>query len=140
MPGIVVGIDGSEHSRQVLGWAMREAALRQAPLTVLTVHEVAGNQWTGTPMVTAADQPYEEKARAAAQELVAEAAKGTGAPGSVIVRAVSGMPARELIAASEDADLVVVGSRGGGGFAGLLMGSVSAQVAHHASCPVVVIR
>jgi nucleotide-binding universal stress UspA family protein len=140
MPGIVVGIDGSEHSQQVLEWAMREAALREAPLTVLTVHEVAGNQWTGTPMVTAADEPYEEKARAAAEQLVAEAAKQAYAPPSVTVRAQSGVPARELIAASADADLVVIGSRGGGGFAGLLMGSVSAQVAHHASCPVVVIR
>lgn len=140
MPGIVVGIDGSEHSQPVLEWAMREAALRQAPLTVLTVHEVAGNQWTGTPIVTAADEPYQEKARTAAEQLVAEAEKETSRPASVTVRSVSGVPARELIAASKDADLVVVGSRGGGGFAGLLMGSVSGQVAHHASCPVVVIR
>jgi nucleotide-binding universal stress UspA family protein len=140
MPGIVVGIDGSKHSQPVLEWAMREAALRQAPLTVLTVHEVAGNQWTGTPIVTAADEPYQEKVRTAAEQLVAEAEKETSRPASVIVRSVSGVPARELIAASKDADLVVVGSRGGGGFAGLLMGSVSGQVAHHASCPVVVIR
>jgi len=140
MPGIVVGIDGSEHSQHVLEWAMQEAALRQAPLTVLTVHEVAGNQWTGTPIVTAADEPYEEKARTAAEQLVAEAAKESFEPASVTVRAVSGVPARALIMASQDADLVVVGSRGGGGFSGLLMGSVSAQVAHHASCPVVIIR
>jgi len=140
MPGIVVGVDGSGHSRPVLEWAMREAALRQSPLTVLTVHEVAGTQWTGMPIVSAADEPYQEKARAAAEQLVAETAKQAGAPASVTVRAVSGIPARELIAASKDADLVVVGSRGGGGFSGLLMGSVSGQLAHHASCPVVVIR
>jgi nucleotide-binding universal stress UspA family protein len=140
MAGIVVGIDGSEHSQHVLEWAMREAALRQAALTVLTVHDVAGGHWTGTPIVTAADEPYQEKARAAAEEMVAETANRTGRPASVTVRAVSGIPARELIAASPDADLVVVGSRGGGGFSGLLMGSVSSQVAHHASCPVVVIR
>jgi nucleotide-binding universal stress UspA family protein len=140
MPGIVVGIDGSEQSEHVLEWAMREASLRQTPLTVLTVHEVAGGQWTGTPIVTAADEPYQEKARTAAEQLVAEAASRTAKPASVTVRAVSGIPARELIAASPDADLIVVGSRGGGGFAGLLMGSVSSQVAHHASCPVVVIR
>jgi nucleotide-binding universal stress UspA family protein len=142
MPGILVGIDGSEHSQHVLEWAIREAALRRAPLTVLTVHQVASNQWTGNPIVTGADEPDREKARHAAEDLVAKAAGQIGEPGpaSVSVTAVSGLPARELISASRDADLVVVGSRGGGGFAGLLMGSVSAQVAHHASCPVVVIR
>jgi len=56
------------------------------------------------------------------------------------VRAVSGVPARELVAASADADLVVVGSRGGGGFARIRLGSVSNQVASHADSPVVVIR
>jgi nucleotide-binding universal stress UspA family protein len=142
MPGVVVGIDGSEHSQHVLEWATREAALRRAPLTVLTVHVVASNQWTGNPMVSGQDEPDREKAQQAAEELAAKAASQVGSPGpaSTTVRAVSGLPARELIGASEDADLVVVGSRGGGGFAGLMMGSVSAQVAHHASCPVVVIR
>jgi nucleotide-binding universal stress UspA family protein len=55
------------------------------------------------------------------------------------VRAVSGVPAEELVKASRDSDLVVVGSRGGGGFARLLMGSVSSQVVHHAACPVTVV-
>jgi nucleotide-binding universal stress UspA family protein len=142
MTGIVVGIDGSEHSAHVLEWAMREAALQQAPLTVLAVHEVAGGHWTGSPIVDPEDQPEQEKVRLAAEDLVAKAASKIGdhRPAPVTVRAMSGMPARELIAASQDADLVVVGSRGGGGFAGLMIGSVSAQVVHHASCPVVVIR
>jgi nucleotide-binding universal stress UspA family protein len=142
MAAIVVGIDGSEHSAHVLEWAMREAASQRAALTVLTVHQVASNQWTGNPLVLPADEPEVEKARQAAEELVTKAASEIGEPGpeSVTVRAVSGLAARELIAASGSADLLVVGSRGGGGFAGLLMGSVSAQVAHHASCPVVVVR
>ncbi len=65
----------------------------------------------------------------------------SGAPGpaSVAVRAVSGLAAQELVAASSGSDLVVVGSRGGGGFARLLLGSVSHQVVSHAACPVVVI-
>jgi nucleotide-binding universal stress UspA family protein len=121
---------------------MREAALRQAPLTVLTVHAVAGSHWTGAPLVYPEDRPEEEHARHAAEEAVAKAASQMGAakPPSVTVRAVSGIAARELIDASRDAELVVVGSRGGGGFGGLLMGSVSSQVAHHAACAVAVIR
>ncbi len=142
MPGIVVGVDGSEHSQRVLTWAMKEAAVKQAPLTVLTVHQVATNPWTGNPLTAPEDQPEQENARKAAEEAVSQAESTLGAarPASVTVRAVSGLPARELIAASAGADLVVVGSRGGGGFAGLLMGSVSAQVVGHAACPVVVIR
>jgi nucleotide-binding universal stress UspA family protein len=141
MTGIVVGIDGSEHAEHVLEWAMREAALQRAPLTVLTVHAVARSQWTGSPIITGADQPDQEEVRQAAEELVAKTASRIGASRpEVTVRAVSGLPAGELIAASKDADLVVVGSRGGGGFAGLLLGSVSGQVAQHASCPVVIIR
>ena len=64
---------------------------------------------------------------------------GEPAPSSVTVRAVSGIAAQELIKASTDSDLVVVGSRGGGGFARLMLGSVSTQVVSHAACPVVVI-
>ena len=142
MPGIVVGVDGSEHSQRVLALAMKEAALKQAPLTVLTVHQVTTNPWTGNPLVAPEDQPEQDKARKAAEEAVNQAASTLGEvrPPSVTVQSLSGLPARALIAASQDAELVVVGSRGGGGFAGLLMGSVSAQVVGHAACPVVVIR
>jgi nucleotide-binding universal stress UspA family protein len=141
MPGIVVGVDGSEHSNRVLEWAAREAALRQAPLTVLTVHQVVGSAWTGDPVVSPVDRPEEVKARQAAEEAANEViGKLDAKPPSVTVRAVSGFPARELVDASQDADLVVVGSRGGGGFRGLLTGSVSTQVVNHADCPVVVIR
>ncbi len=142
MPGIVVGVDGSEHSKPVLEWAMQEAAVRHAPLTVLTVHQVVGSFWTGTPTIYPADQSEAEKARQAAEEAVSQVASrlGDAAPDSVTVRALNGVPAQELINASRDADLVVVGLRGGGGFAGLQMGSVSSQVARHAACPVVVVR
>jgi nucleotide-binding universal stress UspA family protein len=64
---------------------------------------------------------------------------GESRPDPVTVRAVSGFPAKELIEASRDADLVVVGSRGAGGFAKLMVGSVSSQVVEHAHCPVVVV-
>jgi nucleotide-binding universal stress UspA family protein len=79
--------------------------------------------------------------RSAVEETVAKTAAGIGQPqpASVTVRAVDGFPAHELIEASRDAELVVLGSRGAGGFARLTMGSVSSQVVQHAHCPVVVV-
>jgi nucleotide-binding universal stress UspA family protein len=142
MPGITVGVDGSEHSRQALDWAIREAGLRGAALTVLAVHEVAGNAWTGSPEVYPSDQPATEAVRRAADDLVQKALSQAGEPGPAVVtvRAVSGLPAKELVSASSDADLLVVGSRGGGGFIKLMIGSVTNQVVSHAACPVVVVR
>ena len=140
MPGIVVGVDGSEHSQQVLEWAVKEAGLRKTSLTVLTVWQVAGNHWTGHPEVYPADQAEAEKMRQAAEEATRKAADAAGAgPASVTVRAVSGIAAQELVNASNDADLVVVGARGGGGFARLMLGSTSHQVVSHSAAPVVVI-
>jgi nucleotide-binding universal stress UspA family protein len=141
MPGIVVGVDGSDHSRQVLECAFKEAGLRNTSLTVLTVWQVAGNHWTGHPEVYPADQAQAEKMRQAAEEATRKAVDAAGVPGpaSVTVRAVSGIAAQELINASSDADLVVVGTRGGGGFARLMLGSTSSQVVAHAAAPVVVV-
>jgi nucleotide-binding universal stress UspA family protein len=141
MPGIIVGIDGSHHAHQALEWAMQEAAARYAPLTVVTVNEVAVSGWTGAPIILPTDQPALENARHAAEEAVAKAAAqlGESQPVSVTVRAVNGFAAQELIEASRDADLLVVGSRGGGGFARLMLGSISDQVVRHAHCPVVVV-
>jgi nucleotide-binding universal stress UspA family protein len=141
MSGIIVGLDGSDHSSRALEWAIREAGLRGAALTVLAVHEVASNHWTGNPELYPADQPATEAVRRAAEDVVQKAVSQAGepAPASVTVRAVSGLARQELVEASSDADLVVVGQRGGGGFARLLMGSVSSQVVHHAACPVVVV-
>ena len=141
MSGITVGLDGSAHSAKTLAWAVAEAAARNAPLTVLAVHQVASNHWTGHPVIYPGDQPELEKMRLAVEETTQKAVAQAGVPGpaSVTVRAVSGLPAVELINASRDCDLIVVGSRGGGGFAKLMLGSVSSQVLHHAHCPVVVI-
>jgi nucleotide-binding universal stress UspA family protein len=142
VPGITVGIDGSDHSRKALEWAIREAGLRGTSLTVLAVHQVASNHWTGDPETYAQDRPETEIVRQAAEDQVQKALSQVGepAPTSVTVRAVSGVAAHELVAASADADLVVVGSQGGGGFARMVLGSVSSQVASHAQSPVVVIR
>jgi nucleotide-binding universal stress UspA family protein len=141
MSGITVGLDGSAHSERTLAWAVDEAAARKAPLTVLAVYEVASNYWTGHPGIYPGGQPELEKIRLAAEEMTHKAVSQAGEPGpaSVTVRAVSGLAAVELINASREADLIVVGSRGGGGFAKLMLGSVSSQVVHHAQCPVAVI-
>ena len=140
MPGIVVGFDGSAHAERSIEWAMKEAALRHAPLTVLAVHPVAISAWTRTPITYPADESEVDKARTAAQESVDKVASEVGGERpAVTVRAISGVPAEELIKAGADADLLVVGSRGSGGFGRLLLGSVSSQVTHHAPCPVVVV-
>jgi nucleotide-binding universal stress UspA family protein len=141
MPGIVVGVDGSPNSERALDWAMKEAAAHHAPLTVVAVHEVMKSYWTGNAVTFAADAPLLEKVRQAAEDMTQKAADRVGGagPASVNVHAVSGLAVEELVNASQDADLLVLGTRGGGGFARLLVGSVSSQVLHHAACPVVVV-
>ena len=141
MTGIIVGIDGSGHSHHALEWAIREAAVRHAPLTVLTVQQAVVGYW-GSPVLYPGDEDLAEHGRKTAQEetdSVLEQAGAASPPPSVIVKALTGMPGEELLRAAEGADMIVVGSRGAGGFKRLLLGSVSTQVTHHAHCPVVVI-
>jgi nucleotide-binding universal stress UspA family protein len=141
MPGIVVGIDGSEHSRHALEWAVREASVRHTSLTVITVHQPVVGYWGG-PVPFPDDPELAKKSLDAAREetdSVLEKARAAGMPSSVTVTAVTGLPAEGLLSAAKDADMLVVGSRGAGGFKRLLMGSVSTQVTHHAHVPVVVI-
>jgi len=145
MPGIVVGVDGSANSRYALEWAVKEAAARHAPLTVLTVNEVAASFWSGRPVVLHADQDVLAADRAAATELADKVVSelGDAKPASVTVKAVNGFAADELLAAAEDADLLVVGARGGahhGGLAGHSpLGAISTKVLHHAKRPVAVV-
>jgi nucleotide-binding universal stress UspA family protein len=105
------------------------------------VHDVAVSGWTGNPIVLPPDQDELEKIRRQVEEMVADAVTQAGQPEppSVTVRAVIGVTGRVLIEASRDADLLVVGSRGGGGFAHTLLGSVSQQVVQHSESPVVVV-
>jgi len=141
VPGIVVGVDESAHARRALDWAMREAAARQTELTVLTVIPAMASPWTKLPLAVPDAEHAIEHARAATEELVAKSASDIGSPQptSVSIKVFTGFPARALIDASADAELVVVGSRGAGGFGELLLGSVSSQVAHHATTPVVIV-
>ena len=140
MAGIVVGVDGSGHSRKALERAAAEAGVHHAPLTVLTIHQAVRDVY-GLPAHYAEDPEQTQKARQAAQAETDEVlAAAAGRPESVTVKAVHGLPADEIIKASQDADLVVLGSRGTGGFGRLMLGSVTSQVAHHAHCPVLIVR
>ena len=141
MSGIVVGIDGSHNASHALEWAMKEAAIRKTPLTVMTVNSVPASYWTGSPVELPGDPDRVAEIRKTAEAAVATCAEelGSARPESVTVTAISGFPAQALIDGSGNADLLVVGTRGGGGFAPLVLGSVCNQVVHHAHCPVVVV-
>jgi len=141
MSGIIVGVDGSGHSQRALEWAMKEAAVRHAPLTVVAVHGAIKSAY-GTGPVTFADDPArtEETRKAAQAEADKVLADLTGPhPESVTVTAVHGFPVDVLINASKGADMLVLGSRGAGGFARLMLGSVADQVVQHALCPVLIV-
>jgi nucleotide-binding universal stress UspA family protein len=137
MEQIIVGIDGSQASREALRWAAQEARLRQASLQVVMAWHTP--YVTGYPYVAGAFDPalFEREARKTLDELVDE----LDTVGIPEVERVLGMgdAAVLLLTASKDADLLVVGSRGLGGFAGLMLGSVGHHLAHHATCPLVIV-
>lgn len=135
---VVVGVDGSPSSSKALALAATEARWRRARLRVVAAWSfplyAAG---TYVPADAYADVPDE-----LATAVDAQVADVLGpSPEVEVERLVAEGPAAAVILeAAKDADLVVVGSRGRGGFAGLLLGSVSSQVVHHAHCPVLVVR
>jgi nucleotide-binding universal stress UspA family protein len=146
MQKIVVGVDGSETADKALRWAADEARLRGASLRVM-------HAWT-VPLVLARPsedafgipEPVESllEVRTALQReattVLERALEDVASAGvEVEAQAIEGKAARILIEAAADAELLVIGSRGLGGFAGLLLGSVSQQCAHHAPCPVVIV-
>ncbi|MFE3328876.1 universal stress protein [Streptomyces sp. NPDC059176] len=140
---IVLGVDGSAAGAPAVDFAFAEAELRRAPLVAL-------HAWTtwNAPMHAPQDPslPYANPPGALAGEeerLLSEALAGRQEryPGVVVERrVVHGGTREELIEASRSAQLVVTGARGRGGFAGLLLGSVSQALLHHAHCPVTVVR
>jgi len=139
MPGIIVGVDGSAHSRKALERAIAEAAAHHTSLTVLTVHQAVRDVYGGVSHYPG-DADLTEKARQAAKAEVDEVVASLGVqPESVTVTAVHGLPAEELVKAAQGADIVVIGSRGAGGFARLLLGSTATQVAHHAHAAVLIV-
>ena len=145
---IVVGVDGSEPSYSALHFAASEAARWGAELDVVHAHSEPDQRALHTggwlPTEAAAHRDDLEKA---SQRLLEDmtgpfrAGSGIGpTPASVELISVEGDAARTLLATAKGADLLVVGSRGLGGFAGLLLGSVSQRCLHHATCPVAVVH
>jgi nucleotide-binding universal stress UspA family protein len=140
---IVVGVDGSKSARIALAWAFAEARLREDTVRIICSWHVPAVAY-GTPGFVPAvegglDASFEraaEQAMAETLDLLADESAGIAKE----QRIVEGPAAQVLIEAAKDADLLVVGSRGHGGFAGLLLGSVSQQCAQHATCPVVIVR
>jgi nucleotide-binding universal stress UspA family protein len=129
---VLVGIDDSVQGTAALRWAAQEAALRKTPLHILHAFP-----W---PMPGVVADPRHLEMWDAAQRLVAEAEYwAKNITPAVSTELVTGGPSQSLVQRSGDAEIVVVGTRGHGGFHGLLVGSVALQVAGHASCPVALI-
>jgi len=130
---IVVGVDGSEGSKDALRWAKREADLTCASLDVVMTWEVPAvpyGVWSGYDASGAAEATLKE---------TVEEVLGVPNPHDVALITTEGRPANTLLEAARKADLLVVGTRGHGPFAALLLGSVSQQCVTHAPCPVVVV-
>jgi nucleotide-binding universal stress UspA family protein len=138
---IVVGVDGSAGAGAAVEFAATEAVLRGARLRVVAVWEVPATAYgDGLALV---DSNTFDALREHAQKVADDAVETVGRMHpSVECLAVTleGQPAEALLEASADADLIVVGSRGLGGFKRLMLGSVSDQVVHHSACPVVVVH
>ncbi|AKK27326.1 universal stress protein [Mycobacterium sp. EPa45] len=141
--GIVVGVDGSTAARTAVRWAAREAATRNETLTVVTVvNPTMGTTIRGIPVMSDSYlQWQEEEARKALIEALKTVEESTQHAESVEVTTemLTGPAAPTLVAMSENADMVVVGSRGHGTITRVLLGSVSTTLIHHAHCPVAVI-
>jgi nucleotide-binding universal stress UspA family protein len=136
---IVVGIDGSEHSKAALRWAVKEAALRGAAVRAVHAWQVYPALYSGTTITATDFEDVRAQAGSFVEDFVAEVVpnhEGVEIE-SIAIQGESVAPA--LADAAAGADLLVVGSRGLGGFRGLLLGSVSQQCVHHATCPVVVL-
>lgn len=134
---IVVGVDGSECSRRALDWALDEAVLRDAEVDVVLAWGMSVAFGTIPGEMAYDTTALEEAARTTVDEMVTVAHR----PGVTVEKVVTyGPAAATLLDVAKGADLVVVGSRGRGGFTGLLLGSVGQAVAHHAPCPVVIVR
>lgn len=134
---IVVGVDGSEHSKVALAWAVHQATLTGDPLTVVMTWEFPNSY--GYPVPWPENVDFAADAKTVLEETVT-AALGASPTIPLTRDVVQGHPALVLEDASRTSALLVVGSRGHGEFAGMLLGSVSEHLATHAHCPLVIVR
>jgi nucleotide-binding universal stress UspA family protein len=133
---IVVGVDGSEGSKSALRWAAGQTRLTGAALEAVTAWESpAAHGWAP---VYAHNRDHDALTKKVLSETIA-ATLGDSPVADITLIVAEGQPAHVILTASQGADLLVVGSRGRGGFAGLVLGSVSQHCVQHAPCPVVVI-
>lgn len=139
MERIVVGVDGSDASRSAVEWAVREARLRGVEVDAVHAWSYPAygyNSPFATPPMIAPDE-----LQADAKRILDQVCESVDANDVVVNRiVVEGPAARSLLDTAKGADLLVLGSRGRGGFVGLLLGSVSQHCAHHAECPMVIVR
>jgi len=133
---IVVGVDGSLPSNAALAWAVRQAKLTGAVVEAVIAWEIPATYGLTMP---AADVDFEGTAAQVAANAIAEVTS-PDEPVTIRTKVVQGYPAQVLLDASAGAELLVIGSRGHGGFAEAMLGSVGQHCVHHATCPVVVIR
>ncbi|WP_317440852.1 universal stress protein [Streptomyces collinus] len=134
---VVVGVDGSQSSYEALRWAVRYAGLVDGTVDAVAVWELPGLYGWSAPAVDM-DVDEDEARLKMRQELIDVLGADTAGP--VRTHLVHGNPTDVLLRAAEGAEALVVGSRGRGGFARALLGSVSQHVSQHASCPVVIVR
>lgn len=135
METIIVGIDDSQNARTALRWALDHAHADDRVVAVHVWHMPAAGGFDATFLDPAV---FEEGARQTAEAIVAEVADGDES-GRIVVRVINGHASGTLVDQGKDADLLVLGSRGKGGFVGLVLGSVTTGVVNHAPCPVVVV-
>jgi nucleotide-binding universal stress UspA family protein len=137
---IVVGVDGAEGSVHALRFALEEAKARNTDVKAVGVWHVPASVYAaGWAPVPVDPGEWERLAEAALDRALVSAAAGNGSGVAVTAVVCEGQPADALVAEARGAELLVVGSRGLGGFRGLLLGSVSRQCAHHAPCPVAIV-
>jgi nucleotide-binding universal stress UspA family protein len=137
---IVVGVDGSEPSGDALEWALAEARLRDDVLRVICAWDIQPIAYGAMGFIPPVDPASSERAAEEAVDQVLDTHAGAAEGVRVERSIVQGAAADVLLEVAKDADLLVVGSRGHGGAAGLLLGSVSMRSAHLAPCPVVIVR
>jgi nucleotide-binding universal stress UspA family protein len=139
--GIVVGVDGSDESRDALKFALDQARERSTTVHIVTAY-YPPRYWAlpvGMP-IAINEEEIARRVQEQTQDLVNELLAGDPAPPKTDVTTVSSSPAKALLAASRDAELLVVGHRGRGAFASMTLGSVALHCVLHARCPVTVVR